>query len=172
MTRGACKAVCGAVSGMGCWFGLPVPQRTLWLPRGARLTRIRRSCQAATGRGSDGGSVRLSWLREPGVWWGKGDETDGWIGWPCARQGRSALHPFLPPGNRGRRDGAFGRFLQAPGVRACSQKGFTRRRRWRRSRSRVHPNKAGAATKGGRDSGLRSLRWVRRALVPVCAWGQ
>jgi len=33
--------------------------------------------------------------------------------------------------------------------------------------------KAGAATKGGQDSGLRTqVTQVRRARVPVCAWGQ
>ena len=41
--------------------------------------------------------------------------------------------------------------LCTPRVRACSQQGFTRRRRWRRSR--VHPNKGRGGNK--RRSGLR-----------------
>jgi len=100
---------------------------------------------------------------EPGVWWGK--ETKPTVGLDVRAHGprptAAALHLFLPPGNRGRRAGAFGRFLQAPGVerwtlctprvRACSQQGFTRRRRWRRSR--VHPNKGRGGNK--RRSGLR-----------------
>jgi hypothetical protein len=72
------------------------------LPTKQPLTTIRRSCQAATGRGSDGGSVRLSWLREPGVWWVGERRRNRRLDWMAVRMaGEIRAPPFSSTGQQG-----------------------------------------------------------------------